>query len=109
MLRYVPGHLPHLALTFVALCAIASTGCSGVSCDAPHCPKDPLPTVQMTATCNNAHATKCSGKYDDWVGCIARGTTCDLETETSDSTSHTAAVDACKPKYEAYVACAGNQ
>ena len=111
MLRDVPSALPHVALTFRILgllaCVVAlpCAGCSGVSCDAPHCPKDPLPTVQMTATCNNARSSKCSGKYNDWISCINNGTTCDPESQTSDSTSHAAAVSACEPKHNTYVAC----
>ena len=88
-----------------AVCALSATDCSGVSCDAPHCHKDPPPTVQMTATCNNAHSNKCSGKYDDWQSCIAKGTLC-TDTKMSDAISHADAVEACKPKYEIYTACA---
>jgi len=98
-----------LALLVVALASLAawSVACSGVSCDQPHCQKDPLPTQQMIDTCNNAHSNKCSGPYNDYQSCINNKTACDPSTQTSDPVSHEAAVMACKPKYDIYYACVG--
>ncbi len=116
MLRDVPDRLSDRALTLrilialatagAALSAAASTGCSGVSCDAPHCPKDPAPLNPMIATCNNAHSNKCSGSYDDWIRCINDRTKCDSVSRTSDPISHADAFTACDPKYQTYKACA---
>jgi hypothetical protein len=89
-----------------AIAAALSAGCSGVSCDAPQCPKDPRPLAAMITTCNNAHSNKCSGHYDNWVQCIDVATKCNPVSQTSDPVSHKDAYDECKPKYATYVACA---
>ncbi len=94
-----------LPLAFLA--AATSVACSGVPCDQPHCQKDPLPVQQMIDTCNNAHSNKCSGAYDNWQGCILDKTACDPVNETTDPISRQAAIMACQPKYQAYLACAG--
>lgn len=105
----LPDRALKLAVLIALICATAagSAGCSGVSCDQPHCQKDPVPTQQMIDTCNNAHSNKCSGPYNDYQSCINSKTVCDPGTQISDSVSHEAAVAACKPKYDVYYACVG--
>ncbi len=93
-------------LVALVIASALSAGCSSVSCDAPRCPKDPRPLAPMIQTCNNAHSNKCAGHYDNWVVCINVATQCDPVSQTSDPVSHKIAYDDCKPKYDAYMACA---
>jgi len=101
---------------FAALVAIAVYGC-GPSCDTSAginrggawkvCPNDGNPDPNLVGACKKAQAGPCSGKYNDWLGCVGGKITCDPTTKASDPASQVAALQACDPKYMAYEQCAG--
>ena len=75
------------------------------SCTEPRCPADPKPNGQVIAQCQSAQASACGNAYDDWARCVDNGTMCDPATKTTDPATKIAALNACKPKYDALQAC----
>lgn len=75
------------------------------SCTMPRCPADPLPNNQVMQQCQTTQASACASAYDDWARCVDNGTMCDPATKTYDPASKLAALNACKPKYDALQAC----
>lgn len=100
-----------LAVLGLVAIAVAAEGC-GTSCEssAPNnfhaCPADPNPTQNEIAACKMAQAGPCSGKYNDWVGCVTGKVKCDPTLRTADPQSKIDALKECQPKYDAYAQCA---